>query len=98
MSTLKFESDEKRNAANRYKHCISFTAAKSAFLDEKLVTGVGRPSVLPTERRSHPHYLGPPQRDLATRVGRLNSVIGMIESKQRQVTVPEFITPAEASG
>ena len=38
------------------------------------------------------------QRDLAARVGRPHSVIGMIESEQRQVTVPEFITLAEAIG
>jgi transcriptional regulator with XRE-family HTH domain len=38
------------------------------------------------------------QRDLAQRVSRPHSVIGMIESKQRQVTVPEFITLAEAIG
>ena len=38
------------------------------------------------------------QRDLASRVGRPHSVIGMIESEQRQVTLPEFITLAEAIG
>jgi len=38
------------------------------------------------------------QRGLAARVGRPHSVIGMIESEQRQVTVPEFITLAEALG
>lgn len=38
------------------------------------------------------------QRDLAQRVSRPHSVIGMIESEQRQVTVPEFITLAEAIG
>jgi transcriptional regulator with XRE-family HTH domain len=38
------------------------------------------------------------QRDLAKRVDRPHSVIGMIESEQRQVTVPEFITLAEAIG
>ena len=38
------------------------------------------------------------QRDLATLIGRPHSVIGMIESKQRQVTVPEFITLAETLG
>ena len=38
------------------------------------------------------------QRDLAERVNRPHSVIGMIESEQRQVTVPEFITLAEAIG
>lgn len=38
------------------------------------------------------------QRDLAKRVNRPHSVIGMIESEQRQVSVPEFITLAEAIG
>jgi ribosome-binding protein aMBF1 (putative translation factor) len=38
------------------------------------------------------------QRDLANRVRRPHSVIGMIETEQRQVTVPEFITRAEAIG
>lgn len=38
------------------------------------------------------------QRDLANRVRRPHSVIGMIETEQRQVTVPEFITLAEAIG
>lgn len=38
------------------------------------------------------------QRDLATRVGRVRSVIGMIESQQRQVNVPELITLSDAMG
>jgi transcriptional regulator with XRE-family HTH domain len=38
------------------------------------------------------------QRDLAAIVKRPHSVIGMIESHQRQVNVPEFITIAEALG
>lgn len=38
------------------------------------------------------------QRQLAARVGRPHSVIGMIESEQRQVNMPEFITLAEAIG
>jgi transcriptional regulator with XRE-family HTH domain len=38
------------------------------------------------------------QRQLAARVRRPHSVIGMIESEQRQVTVPEFITLAEEIG
>ena len=36
------------------------------------------------------------QRDLALRIRRPHSVIGMIESEQRQVTVPELISLAEA--
>jgi len=36
------------------------------------------------------------QRQLAVRIRRPHSVIGMIESDQRQVTVPELITLAEA--
>ncbi len=36
------------------------------------------------------------QRQLADRIRRPHSVIGMIESDQRQVTVPELITLAEA--
>lgn len=36
------------------------------------------------------------QRQLAARIRRPHSVIGMIESDQRQVTVPELITLAEA--
>lgn len=36
------------------------------------------------------------QRQLAGRIRRPHSVIGMIESDQRQVTVPELITLAEA--
>jgi transcriptional regulator with XRE-family HTH domain len=38
------------------------------------------------------------QRDLASRIRRPHSVVGMIESEQRQVTVPEFISLAEAIG
>jgi ribosome-binding protein aMBF1 (putative translation factor) len=36
------------------------------------------------------------QRELAALLKRPHSVIGMIESHQRQVNVPEFITIAEA--
>ncbi len=36
------------------------------------------------------------QRELAARIKRPHSVIGMIESHQRQVNVPEFIAIAEA--
>ena len=36
------------------------------------------------------------QRQLAALIRRPHSVIGMIESEQRQVTVPEFIMLAEA--
>jgi transcriptional regulator with XRE-family HTH domain len=38
------------------------------------------------------------QRDVAALVKRPRSVIGMIESNQRQVTVHEFITLAETVG
>jgi transcriptional regulator with XRE-family HTH domain len=38
------------------------------------------------------------QRQLAALLGRPHSVIGMIESEQRQVTVPEFITLAKKLG
>jgi len=38
------------------------------------------------------------QRELAGRVGRPHSVIGMIESEQRQVNIPEFIALSEAIG
>jgi len=38
------------------------------------------------------------QRELAARVQRPHSVIGMIESDQRQVNVPEFMDLAEAVG
>lgn len=38
------------------------------------------------------------QRDLAVLLKRPHSVVGMIESHQRQVNVPEFITIAEALG
>jgi ribosome-binding protein aMBF1 (putative translation factor) len=38
------------------------------------------------------------QRQLAERVERPHSVIGMIETEQRQVNVPEFIALAEAMG
>jgi uncharacterized protein len=34
MSGLRFEWDERKNAANRRKHGISFAEAKTAFLDE----------------------------------------------------------------
>jgi uncharacterized DUF497 family protein len=34
MTNPRFEWDEKKNAANRRKHGISFTEAKTAFLDE----------------------------------------------------------------
>ena len=34
MSSLRFEWDEKKNAANRRKHAISFAEARTAFLDE----------------------------------------------------------------
>ena len=36
------------------------------------------------------------QRDLAARLKRPHSVVGMIESYQRQVNLPEFIASAEA--
>jgi transcriptional regulator with XRE-family HTH domain len=36
------------------------------------------------------------QRELATRLKRPHSVVGMIESQQRQVNVPEFLAIAEA--
>lgn len=38
------------------------------------------------------------QRELASRLKRPHSVVGMIESNQRQVNVPEFIAIAEAIG
>lgn len=38
------------------------------------------------------------QRDLASRLKRPHSVVGMIESNQRQVNMPEFIAIAEAVG
>ena len=38
------------------------------------------------------------QRELAARLKRAHSVVGMIESHQRQVNVPEFITISEALG
>jgi ribosome-binding protein aMBF1 (putative translation factor) len=38
------------------------------------------------------------QRQLAARIKRPHSVIGMIESEQRQVNVPEFMDLAEAVG
>jgi ribosome-binding protein aMBF1 (putative translation factor) len=38
------------------------------------------------------------QRDLAALLKRPHSVVGMIESHQRQVNVPEFISIAEALG
>ena len=38
------------------------------------------------------------QRELAAKVRRPHSVIGMIESNQRQVSVPELISLAEAMG
>jgi ribosome-binding protein aMBF1 (putative translation factor) len=38
------------------------------------------------------------QRDLAAILKRPHSVVGMIESHQRQVNMPEFITIAEALG
>ena len=38
------------------------------------------------------------QRELAALLKRPHSVIGMIESHQRQVNVPEFITIAETLG
>jgi uncharacterized protein len=34
MSSLRFEWDETKNAANRRKHGISFAEARTAFLDE----------------------------------------------------------------
>jgi ribosome-binding protein aMBF1 (putative translation factor) len=38
------------------------------------------------------------QRELAAKIRRPHSVIGMIETGHRQVTVPEFITLAKAIG
>jgi transcriptional regulator with XRE-family HTH domain len=38
------------------------------------------------------------QRELASRLKRPHSVVGMIESNQRQVNLPEFIAIAEAIG
>jgi len=34
MSLLRFEWDEKKNAANRRKHGVSFEEARTAFLDD----------------------------------------------------------------
>jgi uncharacterized protein len=34
MSTLQFEWDEKKSAANRRKHGVSFAEVKTAFLDD----------------------------------------------------------------
>jgi hypothetical protein len=34
MSSLRFEWDAKKNAANRRKHGVSFEEARTAFLDE----------------------------------------------------------------
>jgi len=34
MSPLRFEWDEKKNAANRRKHGVSFEEARTAFLDD----------------------------------------------------------------
>ena len=49
-------------------------------------------AVLATAREN----AGLTQRQLADRIRRPHSVIGMIESHQRQVSVPELITLAEA--
>lgn len=38
------------------------------------------------------------QRELAARLKRPHSLVGMIESQQRQVNVPEFIAICEAIG
>lgn len=38
------------------------------------------------------------QRELASRLKRPHSVVGMIESNQRQVNMPEFLAIAEALG
>jgi transcriptional regulator with XRE-family HTH domain len=38
------------------------------------------------------------QRDLAEVLKRPHSVVGMIESNQRQVNIPEFVAIAEAIG
>jgi ribosome-binding protein aMBF1 (putative translation factor) len=38
------------------------------------------------------------QRQLAQRIRRPHSVVGMIETEHRQVTVPEFIALAKAVG
>jgi len=43
-------------------------------------------------------HAGLTQRDLASRLRRPHSVVGMIESNQRQVNMPEFIAIAEAIG
>ena len=43
-------------------------------------------------------HAGLTQRDLASRLKRPHSVVGMIESNQRQVNMPEFIAIAEAIG
>lgn len=42
--------------------------------------------------------VGLTQRELAARLERPHSVIGMIESNQRQVNIPEFIAIAESLG
>jgi transcriptional regulator with XRE-family HTH domain len=38
------------------------------------------------------------QREFAAQLGRPHSVVGMIESNQRQVNVPEFIVLAKTLG
>jgi ribosome-binding protein aMBF1 (putative translation factor) len=38
------------------------------------------------------------QRELASRLKRPHSVVGMIEANQRQVNMPEFVAIAEALG
>lgn len=73
---------------------------RSEFRNAMTLKGLRSPTaravadVLATARKAE----GLTQRDLAARTGRPHSVIGMIETEQRQVTLPEFITLAEAIG
>lgn len=52
-------------------------------------------AVVPARARERKHLS---QRELAALLKRPHSVIGMIESHQRQVNVPEFIAIAETLG
>jgi transcriptional regulator with XRE-family HTH domain len=75
-------------------HYVVRSEIRSAFDLKGLRSPAARAvaTVLAEARKSK----GLTQRDLAERVRRPHSVIGMIETEQRQVTVPEFITLAEA--
>jgi len=69
---------------------------RSAWIVKSLRSPAARAVANVLARAREQHDLS--QRELAAKLKRPHSVVGMIESHQRQVNVPEFITICEAIG